>query len=44
MMLSAGSAMNRCVKYTVRLVSNLKVMGSIQLISKTPRRSEQDLC
>jgi len=39
MMLSAGFAMNRCVKYTVRLVSNLKVMVSIQLIS-----SYQHLC
>ena len=43
-MLNVGSAMNLCAKYTVRLASSSKVLGSILQISNSTRRSEQDLC
>jgi len=42
-MLNAVSATSRCVKSIAVSVSNLKVPGFIRQISKTPRRSEQDL-
>jgi len=42
-MLNAASVMNRCAKSIVRLVSSSKALASIPQISKTPRRSEQDL-
>jgi len=42
-MLNAVSATSRCVKSIAVSVSNLKVPGFIRRISKTPRRSEQDL-
>ena len=42
-MLNAASAMSRCARYTAALASSSKVLVSIPLISKTTRRSEQDL-
>jgi len=43
-MLNAGSAMNQCAKFTHPLASSLRALVSILRISKTTRRSEQDLC
>ena len=42
-MSNAVSAMSRCARYTAALASSSKVLASIPLISKTTRRSEQDL-
>jgi hypothetical protein len=42
-MLNAVSATSRCVKSIAVLVYSSKVPGFIRRISKTPRRSEQDL-
>ena len=42
-MLNAGSATNQCARYTALSVFSSKALDSILQISKTPRRSEQDL-